>query len=55
MRAQEEGGINAFRAEGRCPRCDGYGFLFKLGVRCLDPFHDLAIFDLCAHVKQTKQ
>jgi hypothetical protein len=36
---------NAFPAERRCPRCDGYGFLFRLGVRCLDPFHDQAIFD----------
>lgn len=51
MSFEEEGGINAFPAEGRCPRCDGYGIIFKLGVRCLDPFHDQAILDLVAQRK----
>lgn len=32
--------------EGRCPRCDGHGVLFRLGVHCLDPFHDQAILEL---------
>jgi hypothetical protein len=45
---------NALPARARCPRCDGHGFLFRLGVRCLD-HSTTRRFSTCPHTReQTK-